>query len=84
MCELDDCEKAVNRDGLCFKHKLDTVSINTQNLKKEREGKDVTGGAGTATYVRDMYESRRAAGLPDPIPENREAARYAPARGVFR
>lgn len=84
MCEVEGCGKPINRDGVCLRHKLLTVKPATAGLKREREGRDVSGGMGTRKYVEDMFASRRAAGLPDPEPENRHAARYAPKKGVFR
>jgi hypothetical protein len=44
----------------------------------ERNVEDITGGMGTAKYVEDMYAKRRAAGRPDPEPENRQASRFVP------
>lgn len=82
MCSIDGCERPVNRDGLCLTHKLKTVRSNMGHLRRERNGEDATGGMGTEAFVRDMYEKRRAAGLPDPEPANKEAARYAPAAGI--
>ena len=81
MCEQDGCDRPVNRDGLCFPHKIRTVQTNTTAIKMERQGRDVTDGRGTREYVRDMYEKRRAAGLEDPIPENKKAAAFAPRKG---
>lgn len=82
MCSRDGCDRPVNKDGLCLPHKLKTVSMETSTLKREREGRDVSGGRGTREYVRDMYEQRRAAGLPDPVPENKKSAAFAPRRKV--
>lgn len=79
LCTLDGCERPLNRDGLCFKHKIQTIRTNVENVKREREGRDPSGGQGNSAYVRDMFERRRAQGLPDPVPETKEAARYAPA-----
>ena len=68
----------------CFGCKLTTVKGNTENLSRERAGVDVTGGMGTSEYVKKMYEDRRAAGLPDPEPENKKSAKFAPRRGIVR
>lgn len=81
-CTLEGCDLPLNRDGLCFKHKIETIRYGTGALKREREGRDVSGGAGTRSYVEDMYAKRRAAGLEDPVPETKEAARYAPRKGL--
>jgi len=80
VCTLDGCERPLNRDGLCFKHKIQTIRSSTEGLKREREGRDVTGGQGTRKYVEDMYAQKRRQGLPDPIPENKASARFAPRR----
>lgn len=84
MCGVADCDRPVNRDGVCLRHKLLTVSTDTGAIKRERNGTDVSAGMGTRKYVEDMYAVRRKAGLPDPEPANAKAARYAPKRGVFR
>lgn len=66
----------------CFGCKISSVKIGgTAALRREREGTDVTDGKGTATYVKEMYAKMRAAGRPDPRPQNKKAARYAPAAG---
>ena len=72
----------MNRDRLCFYHKVKTVRTNIADLRRENRGEGVAGNSGTAEYVRSMYAARRASGLPDPEPENREAAKFAPAIGV--
>lgn len=82
MCSIVNCEREINRDGLCFLHKLKTVKANVRDLKREREGTDATGGMGTAAFVQDMYEKRRSLGVEDPEPKNKKAARYAPRRKV--
>ena len=64
-------------DG-CYGCKLTTINMSAAAVSMERRGDDVSGGMGTASYVRNMYEKRRAAGQPDPEPENAKAARYAP------
>ncbi len=84
ICEVDGCDIPENRDGLCLRHKIKTVRTNTESLAREREGRDVTGGMGTKEYVKDMYRVRREAGLPDPEPSNKEAAKYAPAKGPIK
>jgi len=81
VCEVEGCERAINRDGVCFKHKLATIRFSSSSLKHERNGSDATGGTGTREYVRRMYEKRRRDGLPDPQPENAASARFAPAAG---
>ncbi len=82
MCEVDDCGRKVNRDGLCFKHKIQTLHFDLKDLRMENRGLDASGGLGTTEYVKQMYENRRAAGLNDPAPANKKAARYAPAIGT--
>jgi hypothetical protein len=82
MCGVVDCDKPINRDGVCLLHKLRTVRANVRDLKREREGTDATGGMGTQAFVNDMYEKRRSLGVEDPVPENSKAARYAPRRKV--
>lgn len=69
----------------CYGCKLSSVSLNgTAGLRREREGTDVTGGMGTDAYAKRMYRKYREAGKPDPIPGNKQAARYAPAKGIIR
>lgn len=68
----------------CFACKISTVTGNTANLRRDREGRGPGGDMSTREYVKDMYEKRRARGLPDPEPENRKAAAMAPARGILR
>jgi hypothetical protein len=70
-------------DG-CYGCKLTTINLSAAGVKMERIGKDVTGGRGTRRYVQDMYARARAAGKPDPVPDNAEAAAFAPAAGVVR
>ncbi len=82
MCEVDGCDREVNRNNLCFKHKIRTLHFDLDGLKRENRDLDVSGGLGTTEYVKQMYENRRAAGLCDPEPENEKAARYAPAIGT--
>jgi hypothetical protein len=81
MCEVEGCSKPINRDGVCFAHKLATIRFSAASLKNERNGSDATGGTGTREYVQRMYAKRRADGMADPIPENAKAARFAPAAG---
>ena len=83
MCTLDGCDRELNRDGLCFFHKIRTLGMQTEGLTRERMGVDVTGGRGTREYVRSMYETRKKAGLPPPEPENKKAARYVPREKKF-
>lgn len=78
MCSVEDCPRDVNRDGLCLMHKLKTVSMDTGEFTRERNGEDITQGRGTKAYVEDFYNRRRAAGLHDMEPENKKAAQYAP------
>ena len=82
MCEREGCARPLNRDGLCFHHKVKTVRTNIADLRRENRGEGVHGDSGTAEYVRSMYKARRDAGKPDPVPENAEAAKFAPAIGV--
>lgn len=81
MCQIEGCDRPINRDGLCFPHKIKTIRVGTESLKREREGRDASGGQGARAYAENMYKRRRAAGLPDPIPHNKESARYAPRKG---
>ena len=82
MCEMDGCTRLVNRDGLCFPHKIRTLRFDIDTLQKENRGLDASGGLGTSEYVKRMYETRRAAGLNDPEPANKKAAVYAPVIGT--
>jgi hypothetical protein len=70
-------------DG-CYGCKLTTVTADAGSFSRERSGDGPTSGMGTREYVKDMFESRRAAGREDPVPENRKAAAFAPGKGVFR
>lgn len=36
-CQIDGCDRTVNRDGLCLSHKLKHVRVNTARLKAHRE-----------------------------------------------
>jgi len=69
-------------DG-CQQCKWASVAVSTAQFSRERRGdgmmKDDTG---TRAYVEKMYADRRAAGMADPIPENAEAAKFAPAIGT--
>jgi hypothetical protein len=42
------------------------------------------GDEGTRAYVEKMYADRRRDGFPDPVPQNSQAAKFAPAAGVSR
>jgi hypothetical protein len=84
MCSIENCDKAINRDGVCLRHKLLTVNANVEHLRQERNGTDLTQGRGTRAYVENMYAKRRAQGLPDPLPTTKEAARYAPKVGLTK
>lgn len=77
-CEMEGCERPLNRDGLCFPHKAKTVNMGIEFLKMDNRNKGVDGGMGTAEYVKQMYENRRAAGMHDPEAANEKAAIYAP------
>ena len=68
----------------CFGCKVATVRGNTANLAREREGRGPGGSMTNREYVKSMYEARRANGYPDPEPENRKAAAFAPKRGILR
>ncbi len=72
----------LNRDGLCFHHKVKTVRTGIEALRRENRGEGVLGNMGDQQYVNSMYKARRDAGMADPIPENAKAARFAPAVGV--
>lgn len=82
MCSVTGCDREINRDGLCLTHKLKSVNMNAANLKREREGRDASGGRGAAAYAKSVYEKARAAGREDPIPMNKQSARFAPRRKV--
>ena len=82
MCEIEGCERPINRSGLCFPHKMKTVGFNLKHLHADVQGDNVQGDIGTTEYVKNMYENRRAAGMADPEPANAEAAKYAPAIGT--
>ena len=69
----------------CFGCKIVTVQLNAGAFTREREGRGPGfSDEGTRSYVRSMYAQRRAAGLPDPVAENAESAKFAPAAGVNR
>ncbi len=82
MCEIEGCDRVVNRDGLCFPHKIKTVNMDIDHLRRDNMGAGVAGNLGNKEYVKQMYENRRAAGMSDPEPANKEAAKYAPAAGT--
>lgn len=83
LCQHEDgCDLEINRDGLCFKHKIKTVRMGATSFTQERRGEDITQGRGTAAYVRDFTEKRRAAGLHDLEPENKAAARFMPKTSI--
>ena len=86
MCEIEGCDRDLNRDGLCFYHKIRTIRFGVEEFARERKGGSPGPDpyAGTREYVENMYEQRRKDGLPDPIPENAEAAKFAPAAGPMR
>jgi hypothetical protein len=86
MCSIEGCDNEINRDDLCFKHKIKTVRMSAAQIKLERNdgGWGIDPSAGTRENVRRMYEDRRANGQTDPVPENSKAAAFAPARGVIR
>ena len=69
----------------CYGCKILTVQLNTGSFTRERESRGIGfSDEGTAAYVRDMYASRRAAGMADPVAENAAAAKFAPAAGMSR
>ena len=68
--------------GGCQRCKWATVGLSSAQMTKERRGEGPMGDAGTREYVNKMFEDRRAAGMADPIPENAEAAKFAPAIGT--
>ena len=82
MCEVEGCERPINRNGLCFPHKIKTVNMDLDNLRRDNRGEGAAGNMGNREYVRKMYQDRRDAGLADPIPDNDESAKYAHAVGV--
>ncbi len=62
-----------------------TLNMNAGPFTRERQGRGPGfSDEGTGSYVRKMYEDRRAAGLPDPEPKNSKSAAFAPARGPIR
>lgn len=68
----------------CDTCKLSSIRFNTAGLKASNTGKGPTSGMTDREYARDMYEKRRAAGLPDPEPANAQAAKFAVPKGVMR
>lgn len=68
----------------CFGCKLTTLHVNSAALRMHNAEGDVTGGRGTAAYVKDMYADARAKGQEDPIPANKKAAAFAPRKGIIR
>jgi hypothetical protein len=85
LCENGD-GRPVNRDGVCFACKIKSVRFGVEGVARERKGKGpgLTGYESTSEYVRQMYAQRRKDGLADPVPANKEAAKFAPAAGVMR
>ncbi len=82
MCEVHGCDRVVNRDGLCFPHKIKTIHMDIDGLRRDNRGEGAAGNMGNREYVKDMYEKRRSAGMSDPEPANSEAAKLAPAIGT--
>ncbi len=67
----------------CKPCKWASVAMSTAQFSRERKGEGMMkDDTGTRAYVNKMYADRRAAGMADPIPENAEAAKYAPAIGT--
>lgn len=79
MCSVNRCDKPVNKDGVCLRHKLLSVSTDVGAFTREREGKAAAGDGGAAAYARSVYEKARARGI-EPEPMNKESARFAPRR----
>lgn len=79
MCSLESCDKPINKDGVCLRHKLLSVHADVGAFTREREGKDASGGEGSAAYARSVYEKARANGI-EPEPMNKESAKFAPRR----
>ncbi len=68
-------------DG-CFPCKMSTIRIHSTALSLANQGKGAApDGQTDRQYVKEMFESRRSAGLPDPIPATKQAAALAPAAG---
>lgn len=53
-------------------------------LQNANKGLGAAGHMTDREYVRDMYEKRRAQGLPDPEPMNSKSAALAPGKGIYR
>jgi hypothetical protein len=68
----------------CQPCKWATLNMGTAEFTMERKGEGPMGNDGTRAYVRNMFESRRAAGMTDPIPSTPAAAKFAPAMGMQR
>jgi len=66
----------------CRPCKWATVALSSATITKERRGQGPNGDGGTREYVNKMFADRRAAGMADPIPENANAAKFAPAIGT--
>lgn len=64
--------------------KISTIRLNTENIKRANNGTSVTGGMTDREYAKNMFDHARSTGQEDPIPMNGEAAKLAPAKGVFR
>ena len=71
------------QDG-CLPCKWSTVGTDTHTFTLERKGEGPMGDEGTRAFVEKMYTDRRRDGRADPVPKNKEAAKFAPAAGVAR
>lgn len=68
----------------CYGCRIAGVRFGVSSITRERNGEGPgKPGQTNREYVHEMYATRRAAGLEDPIPENRKAAAYAPATGKY-
>jgi len=56
--------------------------MDLDNLRRDNQGAGAAGNMGNREYIRRMYQDRRDAGMTDPEPANKEAAKFAPPVGV--
>lgn len=58
VCEIQDCERETNRDGLCFGHKLKTVGFS--GLHRFRNDREM--GLTQEQRKQEIYEGARRTG----------------------